>query len=112
MTILQDRSSIVIAEDGTAHYERVRTLPSTNGDAPRTRVMQTRRVDAEALIPERGGVVLLPPNTRFHLGEEGREVFVLEDQISMRTVRWLTDDNSDYRLMKQRMLRLWRMKAR
>lgn len=105
----QETASILIEQDGTAAYERVCELPSKNGEPPRRRVMETKRVDANVLIPDAGGLVLQPPNTRFYRGEEGCEVFVIEDQPSVRTVRWLTENNVEspvwYREMKERLRR-------
>lgn len=85
----KDVPEIHISEDGSAIYERRRVI-EREGAEPVSRLIESKRVLASSLIPERGKLVLLPPNCCFHYAEADREVFVIQDTPQVRTVYWQT----------------------
>lgn len=89
MAEIKEVKQILLDPDGSATYERRRER-TQEGEAPVSRLMEAMRVRASDLIPERGGMVLLPPKCRFHFASGDRQVFVVEDEPSVRTVSWKT----------------------
>lgn len=82
---------IVVHENGTATLTRSVALPSGNGAPPTERVIETKIVDAAALLPNRGELFAAPPNCRFARSEGDLTVLVIEEPPRLRTVTWLTN---------------------
>lgn len=104
--------NIILTPDGTATFERRIRLNGKPDEPPRERIMETKQVDAAALIPDNGEMMVLPHNCRFMRSEEGRTVFVTEEMPVVRTVRWIdTGDTEGYQQMLARVLKsnLYRM---
>ncbi len=104
MAEINDTKQIILGADGSATFERRRERIQ-EGETPVSRLMETLRVRASELIPERGGIVLLPPRCRLHFSSGDRQVFVVEDEPSIRTVSWETVrcDGQGYVKMHQRL---------
>ncbi|MFH1099191.1 MAG: hypothetical protein V1723_04740 [Candidatus Uhrbacteria bacterium] len=95
---------IVVREDDTAAYERAAVIPANNGTPAHRRVLETKRVAATALVPERGELFLLPLNCRFARAEEGVTVIVTEDApCDGRPVQWVTRGDR-YAAVRQQLL--------
>ncbi|MBI5654153.1 hypothetical protein HZC53_00645 [Candidatus Uhrbacteria bacterium] len=103
----EETRNIILAQDGTATYERRLRVNGKPDQPARERVMETKRVDAAALIPDYGELMVLPTNCRFMRSEEGTAVFVTEEPPALRTVTWHTDvgDTDYYEAIRERLRR-------
>lgn len=100
-----ERKQIVIGDDGSATYTRTAILPgATETDPPRTRDMETRKVDLDALFPEEGQLILYPHGCRYAKRHGAITVFAIEAPPQVRSLNWRADGAS-YREIANALLR-------
>lgn len=91
----QFKREIRIVEDDTATYERRIVIPRTTAQSATERMVERKRVKAEALLrtAEQG---LLPPRCRMVRTRDEVTVFVCEEPMALHTVSWNLDRHSQF----------------